>query len=149
MQTITVTALFPALYIHLVPLMILLVEQNERITRCKMGRNRRREFVSHVQLKGVTTMLSREEYVLNMVLRSSSAVTTDVPTLSRMEEYAGATEGRIVLRNVAMKNAPTLLFKEEYAISMAQNVHLRRYAATKDVPIMLRKEEYVEGTVPR
>ena len=58
-------------------------------------------------------MLSREEYVLNMVLRSSSAVTTDVPTLSRMEEYAGATEGRIVLRNVAMKNAPTLLFKEE------------------------------------
>ena len=31
---------------------------------------------------------------------------------------------------------------------MAQNVHLRRYAATKDVPIMLRKEEYVSNMGP-
>ena len=94
-------------------------------------------------------MLRREEFVLNMVLRSSSAVTTDVPTMSRMEEYAGATEGRIVLRNVDTKDVPTLLSREEYAISMAQNVHRRRYAATKDVPIMLRMEEYAIGMVQR
>ena len=142
MQTITVTALFPALYIHLVPLMILLVEQNERITRCKMGRNRRREFVSHVLPKDVPNMLSREEYVLNMVLRSSSAVTTDVPTMSRMEEYAGATEGRIVLRNIlaATKDAPTMLPMEEYVLNM---VPRSSSAATRDAPTMLSREEYV------
>ena len=82
------------------------------MTWCKMGRNRRREFVRHVLPKDAPTMLPMEEYVLNMVPRSSSAATRDAPTMLSREEYVL----NMVLRSssAAKTDVPTNLRKEEY-----------------------------------
>ena len=52
-------------------------------------------------------------------------------------------------RYVLMKDVPTMLFKEEYVLNMAQSVHLLRYAVTKDVQTMTRKEGYVSDMVQK
>ena len=72
--------------------------------------------------------------------------------LARNERIAQCKMRRIrrkCTRGVLMKDVPTMLFKEEYVLNMAQSVHLLRYAVTKDVQTMTRKEGYVSDMVQK
>ena len=66
---------------------ILLVEQKERVTRCKMSRLRRSTLARYVQLKGVATNQFKEECVESMAQNPRYADMRDVPTKSRKEEF--------------------------------------------------------------
>ena len=66
--------------------------------------------------------------------------------MSRKEDYVGVMEQRTKLRNAATKDVPTLLREEEYASCM---VPRRRSVAMKDATTDQFKEEYVQVMVQR
>ena len=111
---------FPTLYAQLVAIiLLLLLEQNEKVTRCKMSRIRRK-CARYVLEMGVLTLLSKEEYAIDMVQRGIyiRVAMKDVPTKSRMEEYVLDMVQR--LSSVAMKIAPTKGKKGEYVSGTEQ-----------------------------
>ena len=96
-------------------------------------------------MKDVISMLRKEEIGRP---RPRYATKKDVRTKSRMEEYVLNTVQRSRSRNihVVMKDVRSMLRKEEYALGM---VPRSSSAATRDVPTMPLKEEYVEDMVQR
>ena len=66
-----------------------------------------------VAMKDVPTMLRKEEYVLDMVLKRRLAVIKDVPIRYRLEDYATNTERRG--RLAVTRDAPNMLLGEGFA----------------------------------
>ena len=77
MQRITATIMvhFPTLYIHLVammsPLLLLLLDQNERVTQCTISRKKRRRECTRIVLqRDVPTGKFKEECAVGTVPKS-------------------------------------------------------------------------------
>ena len=77
-------------------------------------------------------------------LRSRLAVIKDVQIKLSMEAFVSDTVQK--LRDVVMKDVPTLLFREEYVSGMVQ-LKRGRLVVMEDVPIMLSKEEFAKDMV--
>ena len=86
----------------------------------------------------VPTKPGQEEYVRDMAPRESLAAIQDVPTKPGQEGFVSSTVPRSTTRDAVMKDVPTMLRLEEYVSDMEQ---MLRLAVTKDVPTTLSREE--------